>query len=96
MSVKRTNYSRMRENKPKETPAQDESRVEDTTTVARKIDQTPVRIRKGPGLEFEHTGKYLEGTGIVRLAEIQNGWGLLKSYEENRDGWVCLDYVKLI
>ena len=36
--------------------------------------------------------------GVFTIVEVKAGegsaagWGLLKAYEENRDGWVSLDY----
>lgn len=38
----------------------------------------------------EATGKTGLSTGTV------GRWGLLKAYEETKDGWICLDYVKKI
>lgn len=59
-----------------------------------------LRIRKGPGTTYDyhkkngaavHTGK---GTfTIVKTKDGQGAklWGLLKTYEENEDGWIALD-----
>ena len=58
-------------------------------------------IRKGPGTSFEQTGK-VTGVGSFTIVEIAagngsaNGWGLLKSYQKNRDGWISLDYVEQV
>lgn len=30
------------------------------------------------------------GAGFHTIVDIQNGWGLLKPFEENRDGWIWL------
>ena len=62
-----------------------------------KVDITDLRIRTGAGTDFEKTGKYT-GIGVFTIVEVKAGegsaagWGLLKAYEENRDGWVSLDY----
>lgn len=62
-----------------------------------KVDITDLRIRTGAGTDFEKTGKYT-GVGVFTIIEVKAGegsaagWGLLKAYEENRDGWVSLDY----
>lgn len=62
-----------------------------------KVDITDLRIRTGAGTDFEKTGKYT-GVGVFTIVEVKAGegsdagWGLLKAYEENRDGWVSLDY----
>lgn len=61
--------------------------------VFKKNDDTPVRIRKGPGVEYEHNGKYITNQKKIECVDVQNGWGLLKEYEKGRDGWVCLEYV---
>ncbi len=59
-----------------------------------------LRIRKGPGTTFDyhkkdgqavHTGK-----GTFTIVETKDGpgaklWGLLKSHEEEEDGWIALD-----
>lgn len=66
-------------------------------TVAVRIDVSNLRIRTGPGTNYDSTGKYT-GKGIFSVSEIQNGigsengWGKL----ESTDGWVCLDYVELL
>lgn len=46
------------------------------------------------------TGKYT-GKGVFTIVEEGEGkgaslWGLLKSYQKNRDGWISLDYVQRI
>ena len=62
-----------------------------------KVDIADLRIRAGAGTDFAKTGKYT-GIGVFTIVEVKAGegsaagWGLLKSYAENRDGWVSLDY----
>ena len=54
-----------------------------------------------PGLEiYAKTGKYT-GAGTFTIVEEADGkgaskWGLLKSYQEKRDGWISLDYGKRV
>lgn len=58
-----------------------------------------LNIRKGPGINGKKTGKYT-GIGTFTIVEEADGqinssgkigrWGLLKSYQKNRDGWICL------
>lgn len=56
-----------------------------------------LNIRKGPGSNFERTGKYT-GKGIFTIEEVidgkgsKTGWGKLKSGA----GWICMDYAKKI
>ena len=57
-------------------------------------------IRKGPGTNFDKTG--VTDSGVFTIVEVQNGvgsnagWGLLKSYQKNRNGWISLDYCKKV
>ena len=56
-----------------------------------------LNIRKGPGTDKEKTGKYT-GAGIFTIVEEADGkgasrWGLLKSYQGGRNGWISLDYA---
>ena len=59
-----------------------------------------LRIRKGPGTTYDYhrqDGKAIyTGKGEFTIVEIADGpgaslWGLLKSYAEDRDGWIALD-----
>ena len=59
-----------------------------------------LNIRKGPGTNYGKTGKYT-GTGTFTIVEEADGkgaskWGLLKSYQEKRNGWISLDYGKRV
>lgn len=60
-----------------------------------------LNIRKGPGTDKEKTGMYT-GVGTCTIVDISkgkgsdSGWGLLKSYEKNRDGWIALDYTEKV
>lgn len=59
-----------------------------------------LNIRKGPGTNFDKAG--VTGIGVFTIVEVQNGvgsnagWGLLKSYQKNRNGWISLDYCKKV
>lgn len=56
-------------------------------------------IRKGPGINYDKH-KIYTGKGVFTIVEVQpglgssNGWGLLKTYQKNRDGWISLDYAE--
>lgn len=59
-----------------------------------------LNIRKGPGTDYDKTGK-CTGKGAFTIVEEAEGkgaslWGLLKSYQKNRDGWISLDYIHRI
>lgn len=65
-----------------------------------KVSIPDLNIRKGPGTNYEKTGKYTE-VGVFTIVEESDGegaskWGLLKAYEKNRDGWISLDYANRI
>lgn len=56
-----------------------------------------LNIRKGPGTDKAKTGKYT-GKGVFTIVEEADGpgasrWGLLKAYQNNRNGWISLDYA---
>ena len=71
------------------------STEEKTVLIQVQIEVENLRVRSGPGTEYEPTGKYT-GAGVFTIEEIQNGtgsktgWGRLKS----GIGWICLDYTK--
>lgn len=65
-----------------------------------KVDIPDLNIRKGPGVDHARTGKFT-GAGVFTIVEEADGagaskWGLLKSYQKKRDGWISLDYVTRI
>jgi len=58
-----------------------------------------LNIRRGPGTGYEEAGKTGKGTfTIVDEADGKGAsrWGLLKSYQEKRNGWISLDYAARI
>lgn len=58
-----------------------------------------LNIRKGAGTNYGVIGS-IEDKGVYTIVdEVINGstkWGLLKSYEKNRNGWISLNYVTKI
>ena len=59
-----------------------------------------LNIRKGPGTDKPKTGK-VTGMGVFTIVEESDGkgaskWGLLKSYERKRDGWISLDHASRV
>lgn len=66
-----------------------------------KVEVSNLNIRKGPGTNYEKTGSYT-GVGSFTIVDTNSGlgsktgWGLLKSYEKNRNGWISLDFAKRI
>ena len=49
-------------------------------------------IRKGPGATYASRG--YTGKGVFTIVDEFNGWGLLKTYQKGRDGWISLDLAK--
>lgn len=65
-----------------------------------RVSITNLNIRKGPGTSYGTQGKYT-GVGMFTIVEEANGpgatkWGLLKSYQSQRNGWISLDYAKKV
>ncbi len=54
-----------------------------------------LNIRKGPGTSYQKIGKFT-GVGIFTIVEESDGWGLLKAYQEKRDGWISLSFTTRI
>lgn len=90
-SVPNNEVDLVEEDNPKSAPPDNETKM----PIQVRIDVDNLRVRSGPGTEYEPTGKYT-GIGVFPIDEIQNGngskagWGRLKS----GIGWICLDYVK--
>ena len=51
-----------------------------------------LNIRRGPGKDFPKTGKFT-GVGVFNIVEEKDGWGLLKAYQEGRNGWISLAFT---
>ena len=65
-----------------------------------KVSSKYLNIRKGPGIDKVTLGRFT-GIGVFTIVDEADGpgaskWGLLKSYEKNRDGWISLDYAKRV
>ena len=68
-----------------------------TSSYMVKVSISDLNIRKGPGTGYARTGKFT-GVGVFTIVEEADGagagkWGLLKSYQKKRDGWISLDYA---
>lgn len=65
-----------------------------------KVTASSLNIRKGAGTNYSIRGS-IKDKGVYTIVGESSGtgatkWGLLKSYEKNRDGWISLDYVKKV
>lgn len=65
-----------------------------------RVSISDLNIRKGPGTDKAKTGRFT-GVGTFTIVDEADGqgasrWGLLKSYQGKRDGWISLDYAKKV
>ena len=71
--------------------------IDSHTTFKVKVSIPNLNIRKGPGTNFDKTGKFT-GKGVFTITEViegkgsKSGWGKLKSGA----GWICMDYTTKI
>lgn len=75
---------------------------EDTAPFKVKVSIPDLRIRKGAGTTYDYHKKngkpVYTGEGIFTIVKTKDGqgaslWGLLKSYADDEDGWISLDYA---
>lgn len=77
------------------------SELKETVPFLAQVSVSDLNIRKGPGTDFAKTGRFT-GKGTFTIVEVSqgagsdSGWGLLKSYQQKRDGWVSLDFAKKV
>lgn len=54
-----------------------------------------LNYRQGPGTNYKVNGT-IRDRGRYTIIDEQNGWGLLKAFAKNRNGWISLAYTKKI
>ena len=59
-----------------------------------RISIPDLNYRKGPSSSYKSWG-YID-PGIYTIVEEQDGWGLLKAYADERNGWIFLKYAEKI
>lgn len=59
-----------------------------------RISIPDLNYREGPSTSFTSYG-YIE-PGIYTIVDEQDDWGLLKAYEEQRNGWISLKYAEKV
>jgi hypothetical protein len=59
-----------------------------------KVSITDLNYRKGPSTSYPSYG-YIP-VGVYTIVDEENGWGLLKAYAKERNGWISLAYAKRI
>ncbi len=60
-----------------------------------KVTASVLNVRSGPGTNYKVVNTLNKG-GAYTIVEENNGWGLLKAYSQNKNGWVSLEYMKKI
>ena len=70
---------------PKTTPTTSSYQVVITADV--------LNVRKGAGTNYAITTA-VKKNEVYTIVEESDGWGLLKAYQKNRDGWISLNYTK--
>ena len=56
-----------------------------------RITISDLNYRKGPSTAYDSYG-YIE-PGVYTIVDEQDGWGLLKAYADQRNGWIKLSYT---
>ena len=59
-----------------------------------KVSVTDLNYRQDPATSYKSWG-YIE-PGIYTIVDEQDGWGLLKAYASERNGWICLKYAEKV
>ena len=59
-----------------------------------RISISDLNYRKGPSTSYESYG-YIE-PGVYTIVDEKDGWGLLKSYADKRNGWIKLSYTERV
>lgn len=66
-----------------------------TPYIARVTSKSGLNVRKSPSTNSEIVNT-VPRAGAYTIVEEDNGWGLLKSYQKNRNGWICLKYTEKV
>ena len=62
-----------------------------------KVTADALNIRKGPGTNYDIVGIIQDGGKCAyTIVDEENGFGLLKSYVDKRNGWISLNYTKKV
>ncbi len=60
-----------------------------------KVTASALNVRSGPGTNYSVQQTISKG-GAYTIVDEKNGFGLLKSYQSQRNGWVSLNYIQRI
>lgn len=75
--------------------------ADDGTPFHVRVSISDLNIRRGPGTNYAKVGRYT-GKGVFTIMEVKSGtgsdkgWGLLKAYADERNGWISLDYCQRV
>ena len=58
-----------------------------------RITASALNVRRGPATTYSVVNTLAKG-GAYTIVEEVDGWGLLKSYQRDRNGWVSLQYTE--
>lgn len=90
-----TDYKDVAEDKPSDGSTEKEEPAEPgaSRTVTGTVNSTAaLRIRKGPGTQYDRIGCYTNGNRVT-ITEVRTVGG--QKWGKTDKGWICLDYVKL-
>lgn len=62
----------------------------DNTPKSVRVSIPDLNIRKGPGKNFDRTGKFT-GKGVFAVTKIQDGWAELET-----GGWISMEFCELL
>lgn len=77
---------------PAPTPVKPEEEEKSKFPYKVKITANVLNVRKGPGTNYSIVTSVRKNQ-VYTIMDEDNGWGLLKSYAKNRNGWICLKYT---
>lgn len=60
-----------------------------------KIDAKSLNVRKGPSTDYGISTTVSYGE-VFTIVDEEDGWGLLKSYKKDRNGWIYLYYTEKV
>ena len=84
----------------KATPTETKTETKAEESFLVRVNISNLNIRKGAGTNYGIVGK-IKPT-IYTIVEVKagkgsvKGWGLLKSYQDKKDGWISLDYANRV
>jgi uncharacterized protein YgiM (DUF1202 family) len=58
-----------------------------------RVTASALHVRRGPATTYAVVNTIAKG-GAYTIVEEVGGWGLLKSYQRDRNGWVSLQYTE--